>query len=110
MPTFMHQWRYKDELVKEFIRTPGASDRADVVRLSMKAFGGKLLAFYFCFGEFDGVAISEFEDEETALACIMQIFGQGRIQNVRSATLFSPSAVEHSIKIARAVLKKQTAP
>lgn len=110
MPTFMHQWRYKDEQVKEFIKKPEASDRADVVRLSMRAFGGKLLAFYFCFGEFDGIAITEFDDEETALACIMSIFGQGRIQNVRSTTLFSPVAVKHSIQIARAVLKQQATP
>jgi uncharacterized protein with GYD domain len=105
MPAFMHQWSYKDVQVHEFLEKPDARARADVVRVSIEAFGGKLLGFYFCFGEYDGVAISEFADEERALACIMMIFGQGRVQHVRTTTLFSPNAVNHSIRIAHSLLK-----
>jgi uncharacterized protein with GYD domain len=110
MPTFMHQWSYKDPQVREFLEKPDARARADVVRMSIEAFGGRLLEFFFCFGEYDGVAISEFSDEETALACVMLIFGQGRVRSVRTTTLFSPTTVNQSIKIAQTVLEGKDSP
>lgn len=102
MLTFMHQWSYKDPQVREFINQDDT--RADVVRTAIEAFGGRMLGFYFCLGDHDGVAISEFPDEETALACVMLIFGQGRVRSVQTMMLFPPDSVLNSMQIARAVL------
>jgi uncharacterized protein with GYD domain len=87
MPFYLHQWNYKDQYIKKMMLEP--EDRADVVRTATAAFGGTLHSFFYCFGRYDGVAISEFPDSESALACLMAIFGQGRISGVHTTTLFS---------------------
>ncbi len=87
MPIFMHQWSYKDQQVRRMLLEP--KDRAEVVRTAVEAFGGTLLQLYYCFGDYDAMAISDFPDNETALACVMSIFAQGRIDTVRTTPLLS---------------------
>ena len=40
--------------------------------------------------QYDGVAISEFPDNETALACLMSIFGQGGLHKIKTPVLITP--------------------
>jgi uncharacterized protein with GYD domain len=101
MSVYMHQWRYKDEHIRDMLAMVEESDRARIVRTAIEASYGKLLAFYFCFGEYDGVAISEFADESNALACAMLLLGQGRIQSLHTTTLFTPESSVKSIELAR---------
>ena len=79
-------------------------NRAEVIRTAAEAFGGSLHAFYYCFGEYDGMAISEFEDEASALGCLMFIHGQGRIRSVRTSVLFRPQDGVSAVHKARVVL------
>lgn len=104
MPLYLHQWRYKDEQIRQMLENQESSDRADVVRTAIEAFGGTLHGFYYAFGDCDGVAISEFPDEATALSCVMLIYGQGRIQNVRTSTLFTQQATLAAVRQAQDVL------
>jgi uncharacterized protein with GYD domain len=110
MPIYMHQWNYKDQQIQRMLDDVEEIDRAELVRTATEAFGGTLLNFYYCFGEFDGMAISEFPDEITALACVMSIYGQGRINAVRTTQLFQPDAGERAIRYAQEVLMKTQAP
>ncbi|SDD63939.1 Uncharacterized protein, contains GYD domain [Cupriavidus sp. YR651] len=87
MPMYLHQWRYKDQQVKQMLQTP--QDRAEIVRIATEAFGGTLHSFFYCFGDFDGVAISEYPDNKAAMAALMTIVAQGRILTVRTTPLFS---------------------
>ena len=107
MPFYLHQWSYKDEQVKRLVVEP--DDRADVVRIATEAFGGTLHSFFYCFGQYDGVAISEFPDSETALACLMSIFGQGRVHAVHTTTLFTAEAGLRAMRQAHEVVgRRQT--
>jgi uncharacterized protein with GYD domain len=90
MPVYLHQWTYKDTAVDEMIHKP--EDRAAIVRFAVQTFKGKLQAFYLSFGEFDGMAITEFDSDETAYACVASIFGQGRLATLRTTPLFSSKA------------------
>lgn len=103
MPLYMHQWVYKDAQVKRLVLEP--QDRANVVRLATQAFGGTLHQFFFTFGEFDGMSISEFTDNETALACVMSIVGEGGLQSVKTTVLFSSEAAQNAMQKANAILK-----
>lgn len=87
MPFFMHQWKYKDHEVRAMLEHE--QNRQHVVSLAVEAFGGKLHQFYFCFGSYDGVAISEFPHSEAALACVMTITGQGGLARCETTALFS---------------------
>lgn len=101
MSIYMHQWQYKDKHIRAMLDSSEDIDRARVVRAAIEASDGKLLAFYFSLGEYDGVAISEFASELNALSCAMLLVGQGRIRALHTTTLFTQDNVTESIKIAR---------
>jgi|KBSSwiStaDraftv2_1062776.scaffolds.fasta_scaffold182519_4 uncharacterized protein with GYD domain len=96
MPLFLHQWSYKDEQVRAMVLE--RQHREEIVRIATETFGGKLLHFYFCFGEYDGVAVTEFEDNETALACLMSIYADGRLRTVITTPLFTTQQSDAAIE------------
>jgi len=89
MPYYLHQWRYKDGQVREMLLGTEKLDRVEIVRTATEAFGGTLHQFFYSFGDYDGMAVSEFPDEESALACVTAIYAQGRIHQVRTTPLFT---------------------
>jgi uncharacterized protein with GYD domain len=106
MPLFMHQWVYKDTQVKSMVTQSSDRDRENVVRIATEAFDGTLHNFYFTFGDYDGMSISEFQDNETALACLMSIIGQGRLKSVKTTVLFTNEEAQAAMKRARTILKR----
>lgn len=110
MPTFMHQWSYKDHQVQEFLGKPDARARADVIGAAIEIFDGKLIGFYFCLGEYDGMAVTEFPSEEAALACVMSIIGHGRVVRVHTTTLFTPVSVNRAVKFAHSIVGERDLP
>ncbi|GIZ50565.1 GYD domain-containing protein [Noviherbaspirillum aridicola] len=87
MPFFLHQWKYKDHEVKAMLENE--QNREHVVSLAVEAFGGNLHQFFFCFGSYDGIAISEFPDSEAALACVMTITSHGGLARCETTALFN---------------------
>lgn len=108
MPIYLHQWRYKDTEVKAMVLRP--QDREEVVRIAVEAFEGKLHAFYLCFGRYDGLSITEFPDNETALACLMSIVGQGGASALATTTLISADEAKHAMHKAGALLDAYQTP
>lgn len=102
MPMYLHQWRYKDDQVKRMLAEE--TERVDDVRNATEAFGGTLLHFYFCLGDYDGMAIAEFPDNDTALACLMAQYTLGRVHGIRSTSLVTPEGIAEAKKMAREVL------
>ena len=92
MPHYLHQWAYKDREVRAMVTQP--QDREEVVRVAVEAFGGKLHGFYFCFGDYDGACIAEFPNNETAMACLMSIFGEGGLLTLRTTPLMTPRELQ----------------
>ncbi|SDC27847.1 GYD domain-containing protein [Variovorax sp. CF079] len=109
MPMFLHQWCYKDQQIRQMLDDVEEIDRAELVRTAIEAFGGAMHSFFYCFGEYDGAAISEFADETTALACVMSIYGQGRVFSVRTTPLFLPQNGMKAIRLAQTILKSDKA-
>jgi uncharacterized protein with GYD domain len=106
----MHQWSYKGDQVQEFLGEPDARARADVIGQAIRVFGGNLIGFYFCFGDYDGISITEFPTEEAALACVMTIVGHGRVVSVKTTTLFTPAGVNRAIKSAHLIVGDKDIP
>jgi uncharacterized protein with GYD domain len=104
----MHQWNYKDPHVREMITKP--SDRAEIVRVATEAFGGTLHQFFLAFGEYDGVAISEFPDATTALACVMSIYGQGGLSSLKTTFLVPSDQGKLAMELAQTVLRGAAPP
>jgi uncharacterized protein with GYD domain len=99
MPYYMHQWHYKEEQVRRMMLED--TDRSEIVRIAIKGFGGELIAFFYSFGPYDGVAISSFPNSETALAAVLAISGQGRISTVHTTVLVEPEEGLRAMKHAR---------
>jgi uncharacterized protein with GYD domain len=64
-------------------------DRSEAARAAVESYGGKLHHFFFAFGEFDGVAISEFPDTESATAAALTIGTGGAASATKTTVLIS---------------------
>ena len=101
MPLYLHQFKYKDDHIRRMLSSEEEIDREEVIREATGAFKGKLHGFYFCFGEYDGVAITEFPSEMLALACAVAIFGQGRVKALDTTPLITASESVKAFRLAQ---------
>ena len=105
---FLHQWRYKDQEIREMVRRP--QQRSNVVRDAAESFGGTIHGFYFCLGDYDGAAISEFPDCSQAVACVMSIVGAGALASVKTTILLTPEEAETAMKLANGIVSPYRPP
>ncbi len=61
MALYMAQFAYTAEALATMAKNP--QDRSVPSRELIEKSGGRLISFYFCFGEYDGVAIYEAPDD-----------------------------------------------
>jgi len=89
MPYYLFQWKYKDPAFKAMIET--SQDRPAELQKAVDAFGGRMHQFFFAFGEFDGVSIVEFPNNESCAACAVTLSGAGADTTLQTTVLLSPS-------------------
>ena len=89
MPYYLFQWKYKDPALKAMMETP--QDRPAELRKAVEAFGGRMHQFFFAFGEFDGVSIVEFPNNESCAACAVMLSGAGATATLQTTVLLTPS-------------------
>ena len=75
MPAFIVQGRYTQDTIKGMMAKP--EDREPSVRQLIESAGGKLLAYYMTFGEYDWLLIAEGEQEGAATALITALAAGG---------------------------------
>lgn len=76
MPTFITQGRFTQDAIKGMLAKP--EDRAEAVGPLVAKSGGKLLAYYLTFGEYDFLIISEGPGYEgVAMSVIVAAAGGG---------------------------------
>ena len=92
MATYLWHASYTAEGTKGLLKEGGSKRRAAVQQAVEKA-GGKLLAFYFAFGESDVVGIAEFPDNATAAAVSMAVNAAGAA-SLRTTPLVSPEEMD----------------
>lgn len=85
MPLYMTQFAYSHEAWTELARQP--EERAEAVRALLDRFGGRLHAFYYALGDYDGLFIYEAPDETTATAALIAEFSAGRVRALKTTTL-----------------------
>jgi uncharacterized protein with GYD domain len=74
MPIYITQGRYTREAIKGMIVKP--EDRADAVSRLFSKAGGRLIAHYLTFGEYDFLVIAEMPSE-TQMAAVLIAVGSG---------------------------------
>jgi uncharacterized protein with GYD domain len=98
MSFYMLQWSYKDQQVAALVQHP--HDRYEVVSKLLKDHGGTLHSFFLSFGDYDGVAITEFPDNTAATACLLTILRSGAVSQLKTTVLISPKEALRAMKLA----------
>jgi uncharacterized protein with GYD domain len=96
MAHYMLQFSYSHDAVKALVAKP--QDRKAAAKAAIEGQQGKLLEFYFAFGEFDGVAICEYPDNVTAAAVAMALGASGSLSRVHTTVLLSAKEAEAAMK------------
>jgi len=88
MGHYLIQVAYSASGVKALVGKP--QPRKDVVERTLASFGGKLLSFYFAFGDYDVVLIAELPNNEAAAAVALATSASGAIAKFHTTVLMSP--------------------
>jgi uncharacterized protein with GYD domain len=88
MPQYMLHFSYSPESWAAMMKKP--EDRTAAVDAVAKSVGGRLVALYYHFGEYDGTAIVEAPDDASANAAVLSSIASGALKATRTIRLYSP--------------------
>ena len=87
MAMYMVQGAYTAEAIATMAKNP--QDRSIPVRKLVQKLGGRLISFYFCYGEYDVVAIGELPDDSAATAVALAAISPGHLKAYKTTKLFT---------------------
>jgi len=108
MPFYLHQGRYTQGAIKNLVQSP--EDRTKVVAAAIKASGGTLHNWFMCFGEYDYVAISEFPNDDAALAAAIGTASVGHVADTKTTRLFTGAEAKKAMAAASTQAQSLTPP
>lgn len=96
MPLYMTQFSYTPEAWAALVENP--EDRGAVLSRLVESFGGRLVSFYYCRGEYDGVAIMEAPDDITGNAIAFAALSAGHLKATKTTELFEVEEVMEALR------------
>jgi uncharacterized protein with GYD domain len=96
MPLYLARFRYTTDAVKALVDQP--QDRSAAARELAETLGGKLLGFWFAFGEFDGVFLMEAPDNASAAAVAMAVGGSGALSEIETTVLLDMDEAQDAMR------------
>ncbi len=104
MPLYMYQAAYVADSWAAQLKNP--QNRADTVgRAACESVGGKLVASWYCFGEYDLIIIADVPDHESMTAISLAIAAGGAVKSAKTTVLISGAEAVAGMKKASAVAK-----
>ena len=88
MPHFLVQFSYASRSIKALVDQPEV-DHAGQAAAMVGSLGGRLVGYWYSFGEFDGVALIEAPDNSVAAAVGMAIGGTGEVSRLQTSVLLT---------------------
>ena len=101
MPLFVSQGRYTEGAIKAMLAKP--EDRTAAETKLVEQAGGKLVAFYLLFGEFDWMIIYEAPSGQEAAAVMLAAVGAGAITSTRTMLAMSGVAAQAAFEAGHAL-------
>ena len=102
MPLYMTQFSYTTEAWKSLAKNP--EDRSVPLKALWEKLGGKLVSFYYCFGDFDGIAIGEAPDAVTDSAIVIAAVSGGHLKSTKTTVLFTAEEAMKAMRKAGGVV------
>ncbi len=87
MPHYLLQGSYSSQAWAKLTKNP--EDRTEPVRKVIQGLGGKLVALFLAFGEYDVVALIEMPDNVSAAAFSIAGAAGGAVKNVKTTPLMT---------------------
>ncbi len=87
MALYMTQFAYTAEAWAALAKNP--VDRSAGLKALFEGVGGRLVGFYYCLGEYDGVVISEAPDTTAVAAALIAAVGAGHVKAIKTTSLLS---------------------
>jgi len=100
MPLYLGRFSYTTDAMKALLNQP--QDRSAAAREVAESLGGKLLGFWFAFGEFDGVFLMEAPDNASAAALAMAVGAGGALSEVETTVLLDMDEAQDAMRKAAA--------
>ena len=106
MPLYLSRFKYSGDAIKAMVNNP--QDRSAAAREVAESLGGKLLGFWFAFGEYDGAFLAEAPDNATAAGLAMAVGATGAVGIETTVLLDMDEAQEAMRKAAAATYRPPT--
>ena len=90
MPYYSLQSAYTPEAWAKLVKNP--QDRTEAIRPVIEALGGKVIAGFLAFGEYDSIALAEMPDNVSAAAFTMAAAAGGSVKAVKTMPLLTAQA------------------
>jgi uncharacterized protein with GYD domain len=100
MPLYLGRFSYTTDAMKALLSDP--QDRSAAAREVAESLGGKLLGFWYAFGEFDGVFLMEAPDNASAAALAMAVGSGGALSEVETTVLLDMDEAQDAMRKAAA--------
>jgi uncharacterized protein with GYD domain len=100
MPLYLGRFSYTTDATKALLNEP--QDRSAAAREVAESLGGKLLGFWFAFGEFDGVFLMEAPDNASAAALAMAVGAGGALSEIETTVLLDMDEAQDAMRKAAA--------
>jgi uncharacterized protein with GYD domain len=100
MPLYLGRFAYTQQAMKAMAANP--QDRSVAAREATESVGGKLLGYWFAFGEFDGVFLAEAPDNATAAGLAMAVAGSGALSKLETTVLLDMEEAQEAMRKAAA--------
>ena len=100
MSLYLGRFSYTTDAMKALLDQP--QDRSAAAREVAESLGGKLLGFWFAFGEFDGVFLMEAPDNASAVALAMAVGAGGAVSGIETTVLLDMDEAQEAMRKAAA--------
>jgi uncharacterized protein with GYD domain len=96
MALFMVQAAYTPQALAALTKKP--EDREQGARALIERAGGKLLSFYYCFGDYDVVGIYEAPDVTAATAISLALSSPGHLKAIKTTPLLTSTEGQEGMR------------
>ena len=100
MPQYLGRVSYTPDAVKKMVANP--QDRSVAAAKAAESVGAKMLNFWFAFGEFDVVFITEAPDNATVAALAMAVASGGALSKLETTVLLDMDEAQEAMRKAGA--------
>ena len=97
MSKFMYSGNYTKRGIKGLLKEGGTARRDETVRI-VEALGGKVEAYYWCYGNTDFLTIMEFPDHTTVTGMALNIAASGSFEG-NLTPLISVEEMDEMVKV-----------